>query len=243
MKSVIIITGASGTLGKNIIRNYLNKNNIIFYIYNKNKEYFKSDNVVYFNYDLSKNNDYAELIQSFNKITSDDVKYNIIFYHCAGIYIKEKILEANDANFYDMINIHSKSFVDIYIKIFPFIKKANSTKISLINTNLLRLTNVGSLYYNMSKSMQREIVRQIAYENGEHNILINSLMLGFFKSNLNKSISKTKLNSIKNNIPLHRIPTAKEISKIIVRFTESNSFITGENIVIDGGNTLGYQRL
>jgi NAD(P)-dependent dehydrogenase (short-subunit alcohol dehydrogenase family) len=44
-------------------------------------------------------------------------------------------------------------------------------------------------------------------------------------------------NNIANRIPLHREGKSEDVAELIVSLVE-NDFITGENVVIDGGMTM-----
>ena len=61
-----------------------------------------------------------------------------------------------------------------------------------------------------------------------------------FISNMNRDTSKEKIKMIENNIPIGRLGKASEIANHIFNFTDSNTLINGETIIMDGGNTIGY---
>ena len=71
------------------------------------------------------------------------------------------------------------------------------------------------------------------------NILVNSISPGYFKTKLTKKIlGKKKIKEILKKIPLNRLGKPQEVANLCLFLCSNlNSYITGENIVIDGGFT------
>ena len=234
---IALVVGASGTLGSEITSELLNNNYIVYGIHNNLIPNINNRNFFSYKYDLNNEKNYEELIK---KLSSYGNVASFIFIYASGINSKCNIEEFDSHEFIKYLNINSLGFMNLYKNIFSFIKKCDITNIVLIGTNLLNRKNKGSIYYNLSKSLQEQIVKQVAYEHGIYNVLINQISPGIFISNMNSNIDEEKLNSIKNNIPLKRISTSKEIANFICKFCINNTYITGETILMDGGNTIGY---
>ena len=81
--------------------------------------------------------------------------------------------------------------------------------------------------------------KALARELGVHNILINAICPGFTATDLTlKSLSKSELEDIKKEIPLHRLATPKEIAKSVnFLVSNENTYITGQTLIVDGGFT------
>ena len=78
----------------------------------------------------------------------------------------------------------------------------------------------------------------------KNNIRINAVSPGniYFKNgNWDHKIKKNKkevTNYIKNNVPLNKFGTTKNVADIVMFLSsELSSFTTGANIIIDGGQT------
>ena len=235
-KKIAIIVGASGSLGTELVDVYLkNKYHVIAI---SNTHDVKRDNIMKFKYDLTKDNDYIELFNYLKKEINKSTKMDIIY--TSGIYYKTDILDFDENKLNENIKVNVVGFINIYQRIFELLKKVQITNIILIGTNLLARKNMGSLYYVLSKGMQRELIKQLSYEHSKYNILFNQLSPGMFLSNMNDKTSLEKIKKIEKNIPLGRIGTKEEIANFIFQFASTNTLITGEEIIIDGGNTIGY---
>ena len=237
-KNIAIVVGASGSLGYELTCEYLKNNYIVYAIYNSHEIDLESDNLYKFKYDLEKETEYIDLKNKLESESDSNTKISIVY--AAGVHSRNYIENYYEEEYIKNMRINTTGFIYIFKNIVDTIKKVQSSNIVLLGTNLLSRKNRGGLYYVMSKGMQKELVKQIAYEYGEYNILINQLSPGMFLSNMNASMDKEKIKNIENNIPIKRIGNAKELANFIVNFTETNTLITGVEITLDGGNTIGY---
>ena len=110
-----------------------------------------------------------------------------------------------------------------------------------------RIINVSSIWSIISKSRRslysstkgaiNSLTRSLSLELSKKNVLVNSVSPGFILTNLTKkSLSATDIIKIKKEIPLNRLGKPKEVADLIFYLgSEKNTYITGQNIVCDGG--------
>ncbi len=110
-----------------------------------------------------------------------------------------------------------------------------------------RILNVASLFsfltregrgaYTASKSALAGLTRTAAVEWSEHNVLVNSLSPGFVDTELTrKNNSPERIAEICKAIPIGRMCTPMEIAEVAgFLVSDRNTYITGQNIVVDGG--------
>jgi 3-oxoacyl-[acyl-carrier protein] reductase len=93
--------------------------------------------------------------------------------------------------------------------------------------------------YSTMKSGLHGLTRSMAVEFAEKGVLINSVSPGFVNTDLTKeSLSKADADFLKDQIPLNRFAETYEIAELVAFLAgDSNSYITGQNIIIDGGFT------
>ena len=95
--------------------------------------------------------------------------------------------------------------------------------------------------YSISKAADMQLVRNIAVEQGPNNIRANCISPGIIKTRFAKALWDNP-EILKNTIskaPLRRIGSPDEVAgAAIFLASDAGSFITGQNIIIDGGVTI-----
>ncbi|MEV7181340.1 SDR family oxidoreductase [Kitasatospora sp. NPDC093679] len=80
--------------------------------------------------------------------------------------------------------------------------------------------------------------RSLARELGTFNIRVNSIVPGFFDSDMTADVTERNREKIQHRTPLGRLGTAEEIADAILFLTSARAhFVTGQSLVIDGGIT------
>jgi len=91
--------------------------------------------------------------------------------------------------------------------------------------------------YSMAKFGIEGMTRSLARELGPFGILVNAIAPGFVLTDMTrKNLSPDEQVALCNDIPLRRMAEPEEIAHL-VRFllSDENTYITGQNMVIDGG--------
>jgi 3-oxoacyl-[acyl-carrier protein] reductase len=111
------------------------------------------------------------------------------------------------------------------------------------------ILNLGSIWsviskpmrslYSTSKSGITGMTRSMAVELASKNILINCISPGFVMTDLTRSsLSSTEIDELSRKIPMGRFAQPAEIARMAIFLTsEENTYLTGQNIVVDGGFT------
>lgn len=81
--------------------------------------------------------------------------------------------------------------------------------------------------------------KAIAHDLAPHNILVNAVSPGFVDTELTRRIlGEKEIEKLVSSIPQKRLADAGEIAKAILFLTsDHNTYITGQNIIVDGGFT------
>lgn len=112
-----------------------------------------------------------------------------------------------------------------------------------------RIVNITSIYssvsragrsaYSASKFALLGVTRALALEVAKENVLVNCLAPGFVDTELSRSILGEKgMAELVERIPMGRFAKPEEIARYIVFLaSEENTYMTGQNIIVDGGFT------
>ena len=116
----------------------------------------------------------------------------------------------------------------------------------MIKNEYGRIVNIGSMWsniskikrsaYSASKSALDSLARSITAEYAQHNVLCNTVSPGFIETDLTyQNNSKDELEELIKSIPIKRLGNIDEIANLVYYLTIQNNFITGQNVIIDGG--------
>ena len=101
------------------------------------------------------------------------------------------------------------------------------------------ITRPGRSLYTSSKNALTGLTKTLAVEWAEHNIMVNAVSPGFTLTELTKETNtKEQLKEIEKIIPANRIAEPIEIARVVAFLcSDLNTYITGQNITVDGGYT------
>lgn len=159
----------------------------------------------------------------------------------AGINIRKKAMDYSEEEYRKVLEINLFSPFDLSRKLFPFLQK--SGKASIINvSSAAAMQDVGTgTPYAMSKAGLLQQTRSLAVEWAQEGIRVNAVSPWFTETPLTESYlsQDEKTNSIIKRTPLKRIAKAEEMAAIIAFLAmEKSSYITGQNIIADGGMSI-----
>jgi len=95
--------------------------------------------------------------------------------------------------------------------------------------------------YNVSKAADMQLARNLAVEYGPHNVRVNCIAPGLIKTDFARALweDPERLKEVNERVPLRRIGDPDEIAGTAVYLaSRAGSFVTGQNIVVDGGVTI-----
>ncbi|MEQ8234722.1 MAG: SDR family oxidoreductase [Gammaproteobacteria bacterium] len=95
--------------------------------------------------------------------------------------------------------------------------------------------------YCISKAADLQLVRNLAVENGPHNIRVNAISPGLIRTDFARALWENPdiLARRVEHDPLRRIGEPEEVAGIAVYLaSRAGSFTTGQNFVVDGGATI-----
>lgn len=155
----------------------------------------------------------------------------------AGINIIGTINSLDDDKISQMVNIN----------LIAPLKLIQHVAVGMKNRHQGKIINVSSIWgvrskefrslYSMTKFGLNGLTRSLARELGEYNILVNSIAPGYVNTEMTQTnVSAQDQERLKQEIPLKRFAEPSEIAKLVeFLLSDSNTYITGETITIDGG--------
>lgn len=182
--------------------------------------------------DLSDNSS----INSYLK-ANKDLKVDILINN-AGINLPTWIDELTDDNISQHVQVNLISPIKLISSFTSHMKKSRWGRIINISSIFGIVARGKQTMYSATKHGINGMTKALALELGPYNILVNSVCPGFTNTDLVKRNPPEKNALIAKDIPLGRFAEPKEIAKLVLfLISNENSYINGQNLVIDGGFT------
>ncbi len=249
---IVIITGGYGYLGKAITESLLHHGATVYVLGRSQKKYidklsdskYYTSNVEFINCDVSNS---VSISKAFKYIYKDNKKIDVLINN--AFYTKgqspEKMLDEEWAIGVDGV---LNSVFKCIREIIPYYKKAKSGKIINISSMYGLVSPDFSVYdnfpdyinppnYGAAKAGIIQLTKYYASYLGKLGINVNVVTPGPFPD---KNIQKNKkfIKELRKRTCLNRIGQPEEVAGAFVFLaSDSSSFITGQNIIVDGGWT------
>ena len=239
MSEVVIITGASRGIGREIAKRLSMKGLTVIANYNKSEkeaEELKKEleekcfiiDIV--KADVSKREDAKKLVKfALDKYGRIDILINN-----AGISEYKLFTDETDEDWNKIINTNLYSVFAMSQEVIP--NMIHNKKGLIINMSSAWGVVGGSLeaIYSVSKAGVDGLTKALAKELGPSNIRVNSIAPGMIYTKMNSKFAEEELEVIKEEIPLGKIGDTTDVAKCVEWLIE-DKYTTGQVISINGG--------
>ena len=234
MNKVVLVTGASRGIGRDIAINLSKSGYKVIANYNKSTEKAKElndyNNLEIFQTDVSKRDQVENMI---NYIIEKYGKIDVLINN-AGISQSKIFTDVTDEDWNNIINNNLYSVFCVTQNVLP----------NMINRKQGCIINISSIWgligascetiYSISKAGIDVMTKSLAKELGPSNIRVNSVAPGIIDTDMNNNLSNKDIECIKKDIPLEKIGKTADISKC-VKWLIDDDYTTGQIISINGG--------
>lgn len=166
----------------------------------------------------------------------------------AGVCILEKFVDMSDEVRDKHFDINIKGTWNVTKSVLPFMIDNNyGSIVNLSSVTGPMVADSGEVAYATTKSALIGFTKAIAMEYVDYNIRCNAILPGYILTPMVKNMAHSSnplhpnsvIDGIANGIPMKRLGTIKELGQLAAFLaSDESSYITGAEIVIDGGSTL-----
>jgi len=157
----------------------------------------------------------------------------------AGINKINSFLEVNPKDFRDIQQVNVYAPFMIMQSAIPYMIKNKWGRIVNISSVWGKISKAGRASYSASKFGIDGLTLSVANEFASQGILANSVSPGFIDTDMTrKNLGEIGIAQMLANVPIGRLATVNEVAKFVFFLgSEQNTYISGQNIAIDGGFT------
>ena len=228
----IVIVGAAGFIGSEIIRQYESIGKYIWAFDNRDIEgnYNRTKTIK-----MTNDNDFKNILmdlcqkeQTVPEILIDASGNNSIKKHSFNVSIDEFKQQLND------------NIICVYSHVSDFAKICSHY---MMNAKIILLGSIGGsmshremVGYDSAKGGLEAMTRSLALDYAPYNININTIEIGPIDESPSSKMDYEKADNLRKLLPIGNYPTLKEVCKFIMDFSNCVPMcITGQKLAIDGG--------
>lgn len=228
---MIILIGASSGLGKNLIQEFINYDDVIA-TYNTTAIKFKNKSkkkYIETKLNISKEKNIKSFINKYKKKFK-----NLTFINLATISVDKLIHDVKKKDIEKIFNINTHS--NIYFAKYLVRKMVEDGYGRFIFLSSTRAINgdIGISLYSMTKQSLSSLSSCITKEYSKFGITSNVLSLGYFNTPLMNNIEEKTKKKLISQIPTKKLGKSINISRTI-KMIIKNDYINNSIIKIDGG--------
>ena len=243
----ILITGATGLLGKSFVEHFLDKNMTVIAVYRNEEKFnsvFKKDENLYgICVDLLDENAADSILAELDRL-------NIFPEYLVNAVGSPESLKVGENGLSERKNLLAQYVLNVAFPYELSFKLANHKE-----TKLKKIVNISSMYgvvpynpslynnpltetpiqYPISKAAMIHLTKELAIRFADKNIAVNSISYGGVESRANEEF-KSKFAKV---TPMKRMMKIEEtIGALDFLIGGNSSYMTGHNLIVDGGRTI-----
>lgn len=184
----------------------------------------------------------STISQLASKVSGQFGKLDILFIN-AGVLAGAAIEGASESDFDYVIDVNFKGAYFTLSRFVPLLNEGAS--VVFLSSNVVSMNGANSSIYSSSKAALNSVMKIAAVELAPRKIRVNAVSPGptqteiLNKLGLDEASRKGLDDWMIERIPLRKIGTAEDVAKMVAYFcSDASSFVTGAEIVMDGGMSL-----
>lgn len=196
--------------------------------------YGNKDHLIYCQADFSNRKNINEFIARLKAYSKIDVCVNN-----AGINILSSIEEVQDDEYDTMLSVNINAPLAICKHLAGLMKEQQYGRIVNIASIWSVLSKTRRTSYSITKNAIVGLTKNLSVELASFGIMVNAISPGFTMTELTKkNLSPVEIEKLSGEVPAGRFADPVDIANVILFLSsKENSYLTGQNIIVDGGFT------
>lgn len=227
----VLVTGATRGIGKAVCNLFKSKDYYVIGTGTKKLSNIPENLNEYYNVNFENKDEIENFCNNIKTFNID------ILINNAGINIINDFCEIDPNTFLTIQQVNVYSHFRISQSVIPNMLKNNWGRIISISSVWGKKSKRGRASYSVSKFGIDGLTVSLASEFSSQGILCNSVSPGFIDTEMtHKNLGELGIKKMLENVPIRRLAKSEEVAQFILWLSsEENTYITGQNISIDGG--------
>lgn len=153
----------------------------------------------------------------------------------AGITHDRSFRKMSDEEWLEVIETNLNSVFYCTSAVLPAMIERNYGCIVNIASFVGQAGSFGQVNYAASKGGVIAMTKALALELAKYNVTVNAIAPGYTRTDMVSAVPSEIQEQLKTRIPLHRFAEAEEIAKAVAFLVCDGSYITGQQINVNGG--------
>jgi 3-oxoacyl-[acyl-carrier protein] reductase len=164
-----------------------------------------------------------------------------VLVHSAGVNLPKLFEHSSEEAVRNAMDVNLHGFLQVARHCLPHWKARGSGHLLVISSLYAQFGRRGRLPYVMAKHALNGAVKTLAIEWAEYGVLVNALSPGYIGTRMTyKNNPQATLDRYTGGIPLRRLGTPEDIGEVACFLCSTNNrYLTGQDIVVDGGFSAG----
>ena len=237
---VVLVTGSSKGIGRNIADNFVKNGYKVVYTYNQTivPDSIDSSHIFKVKIDIANRISVQKALSDIRNYFGQDID---ILVNNAGIAQEKPFLTITDEDWQNMLNVNLQVAFRLVQEILPSMLEKQWGRIINITSIGGQWGGFNQVHYAASKAGLISFTQSVAKIYSKYGITSNAISPGLIVTDMSENELNTDAGKEKvKNIPLGRLGTKKEISNIALFLaSDEASYITGQTVNANGGMYFG----
>lgn len=232
-KKVILITGASGGMGKHLVSWFKDQDyRLILHYHDKPIDIEETESIRLLKADLR----FPEQIKLLAKAALNIFGRIDVLVNNAGVSKSSMSWKMTMDDWKETMAINLDAPFLLSKEIIPSMRAQNSGCIINISSVVAQSGAIGTAAYAASKAGLIGLTKTLSKELAPNNISVNTLALGYFNTGMIEDVPAEIQETIIQSIPLKKLGEPKTVCKTIEwLIADESSYVTGQVINLNGG--------
>lgn len=232
----VLVTGGTKGIGLAIVKEMVELGADVITVARQKSDdvVFNNSSVEFWAGDVSDADSRTKLIQ---KIESKWGKLDVLVNN-VGTNIRKKMVEYTEAEYRKLFEINLFSMVELTRMAFPLLQKSGKASVVSIASVAGSFDVQSGPPYGMTKAAIIQLTKHLAVEWSPFNIRVNVVSPWYIETPLTQPVltNPERLQKILDRTPMNRVGQPEEVASLVAYLAmDKASYITGQNIMVDGG--------